>query len=194
MTSACPIYSRGSPVKLAAREARTSGQIFIGSKKPAERRFSGGGVNIRSSVGDARKYCGLYSDGSCGLRAKMTNAPINTAKPIATRDKKNLGIYSGCLSSLLFSQAMCDLIGSSSASSTRSHVGHSNVRRTDPAGPGSIRASIMGSLAPAAAWSLDWDARRLDGTKHGDAPGLGGDEPSLFQAAASLCSLVYTRL
>ena len=107
--------------------------------------LSDGGVNVRSSVGAARKYCGLCRNGSCGLKATMTNAPINTATPIATRDKKNLVTYSGGLSSLLFSQAMCDLIGSSSASSTRSHVGHSNVRRMEPTGPGSIRASIMGA-------------------------------------------------
>ena len=73
--------------------------------------LSDGGVNVRSSVGAARKYCGLCRNGSCGLKATMTNAPINTATPIATRDKKNLVTYSGGLSSLLFSQAMCDLIG-----------------------------------------------------------------------------------
>ena len=77
----------------------------------------------------------------------MTSAPINVATPIATRPKKNLVIYLviylGGLSSLLFSHATCDLIGSSSAGSTRSHCGHSNVRRTELAGPGSIRASVM---------------------------------------------------
>ena len=46
------------------------------------------------------------------------------------------------------------------------------------------------SLAPAAAWSLDWDKRWLDGTKQGDPPGPGGDDPSLFQEATSLRSLV----
>jgi hypothetical protein len=118
-----------------------------GQKRPAGELdgspLSGGGVNVRSCVGAACKYCGLCRNGSGGLKATMTNAPINMATPIATRDKKNLIIYSGGLSSLLFSQAMCDIIGSPSASSTRSHVGHSNVRRTEPAGPGSIRASIM---------------------------------------------------
>ena len=88
--------------------------------------LSDGGVNVRSSVGAARKYCGLCRNGSCGLKATMTNAPINVATPVAIRAKKNLVIYSGGLSSLLFSHAMCDLIGSS-PSTTRSHVGHSNV-------------------------------------------------------------------
>jgi hypothetical protein len=72
----------------------------------------------------------------------MTSAPINVATPVAIRAKKNPDIYLGGLSSL-FSQAMCDRIGSSSASSTRAHLGHSNVRRTELAGPGSIRASVM---------------------------------------------------
>ena len=122
----------------------------------------------------------------------MTNAPISMATPIATRDKKNLLIYSGGLSSSLFSQAMCDLIGSSSASGTRSHVGHANVCRTEPAGPGSIRASIMG------AWHLRQRGRSLgmsDGSRGPNTVMLlnqAVNDPTLFQAAVSLCSLVYT--
>ena len=166
------------------RQKRPAGE-FDGSP------LSGSGVNVRSCVGVARKYCGLRRNGSCGLKATMTNAPINMATPNATRDKKNLVIYSGGLSSLLFSQAMCDLIGSSSAS-TRSHVGHSNVRRTEPAGPGSIRASIMG------AWHLRQRGRSIgiDGSTGPNTVMLldqAMNDPSLFQAALSLCSLVYTR-
>jgi hypothetical protein len=167
-----------------------------GQKRPAGEfdgsPLSGGGVNVRSCVGAARKYSGLCRNRSCSLKATMTNAPINMATPIATRDKKSLLIYSGGLSSPLFSQAMCDLIGSSSASGTRSHVGHANVRWTEPAGPGSIRASIMG------AWHL-----RQRGRSFGMSDGSTGpntvillnqavNEPSLFQATVSLCSLVYT--
>ena len=89
-----------------------------------------------------REVWGLCRNGLCGLKAAMTTAPINVATPVAIGAKKNLVIYSGGLSSLLFSHAMCDLMGSS-PSTTRSQVGHSNVCRTELAGPGSMRASAM---------------------------------------------------
>src|SRR5882757_362133 len=54
--------------------------------------------------------------------------------------------YFGALSPLSY-QPDTNFIGSStSVVWTYSHLGHSKVRRSDPAGPGSIRASIMRPL------------------------------------------------
>jgi hypothetical protein len=135
---------------------------------------------------------GLCRNGSDTLKVAKTIAPINVATPVAIRAKKNLVIYLGGLSSLLFSHATCDLIGSSSASSTRSHFGHSNVRRTVPVGPGSIRASIMRAWHQRQSGRSTGISDRSTEPNTVMLPGPGGDDSSLFQAAASLCSLVYT--
>jgi len=75
--------------------------------------------------------------------------------------KKNLFIYLGGLSSLFSQPTMRDLIGSSASTLwTRSHLVHWNVSRTEPAGPGSVRPSLM------LAWHLG---------QHGPSIGMSDD-------------------
>jgi hypothetical protein len=79
-------------------------------------------------------------DAPCATRALRRSLSASVQDP----DIKRAILHYLNLAALAHCSALSDLMGSSTSTWwTCSHFGHSNVRKSEPARPGSIRASIM---------------------------------------------------